>query len=60
VAKVNLKNFYLLNDKYNIYSGQAEANPPLPQVGDSLFLRQFYDRAHKNKEDSFITDYESE
>ena len=31
VAKVNLKNFYLLNDKYNIYSGQAQANPPYPK-----------------------------
>ena len=37
VAKVNLKNFYLLNDKYNIYSGQPQANPPLPQVG-TLYL----------------------
>jgi hypothetical protein len=31
VAKVNKKNVYLLNDKYNIYSGQAQANPPYPK-----------------------------
>jgi hypothetical protein len=59
VAKVNFKNFCLLNDKYNIYSGQPQCSPPLPQVGDTLFIRQFYDKAHKNKEDSYISDYES-
>ena len=60
VVKVNLKNFCLLNDKYIIYSGQIQANPALPQVGDSLFIRQFYDKAHVKKEDSYISDYESE
>ena len=49
VVKVNLKNFCLLNDKYIIYSGQVQANPALPQVGDSLFIRQFYDKAHVKK-----------
>ena len=59
VVKVNFKNFCLLNDKYNIYSGQPQSNPPLPQKGDTLFIRQFFDKAHINKEDSYISDYES-
>jgi hypothetical protein len=59
VVKINFKNFCLLNDKYNIYSGQPECSPSLPQVGNNLFIRQFFDKAHKNKEDSYISDYES-
>ena len=59
VVKINLKNFYLLNDEFNIYSGQPQCNPPLPQIGDALFIRQFYDKAFINKEDSYITGYES-
>jgi len=59
VTRINLKNFSQLREKYYIYSGQPESNPPLPQIEDSLFIRQFYDKAHKNKEDSYISDYES-
>ena len=59
MVKVNFKNFILLNDKYNIYSGESSCNPPLPQIGDTLFIRQFFDKAHVNKEDSYISDYES-
>lgn len=49
-----------LQRTHTIYSGFVESNPPLPCVGYTLFLRQFYDRAHTVREDSYISDYESE
>lgn len=58
-AKINLWEFHNLKYKYNIYSGQPDSKPSLPCVGDTLFLRQYFDRAHIKREDSFILDYES-
>lgn len=60
VTKVNLKKFYVLRDKYHIYSGEPAASPSLPCVDDTLFIRHFFDKAHIKKEDSYISDYESE
>jgi len=60
-TKVKINNRVLgeLQETHQIYSGFLESNPDLPRVGDTLFLRQFFDKAHIKKEDSYISDYES-
>jgi hypothetical protein len=52
--------FQELQNTHTIYSGFLSNDPLLPRVGYTLFLRQFYDRAHTIREDSYISDYESE
>ena len=47
-----------LQQTHIVYSGAIDCNPQLPRVGNTLFVKQFFDRMHVKKEDSYVT-YES-
>ena len=57
-VEINPRVLRELEQTHIIYSGMLGSNNDLPRVGDTLFLKQFFDRVYREREDSYGSDSE--